>query len=386
MDVIYLDFQKAFDKVPHKRLIMKLNAMGIKGKTLHWIENWLSGRLQRVVINGVTSSWAPVISGVPQGSVLGPVLFVIYINDLEVGLKNKIFKFADDSKVLAKVGTKGDIDDLRMDLVKLSEWTEKWQMELNLEKCKVLHLGNKNGRRSYLLEGIQLADTKEERDLGIIIRDDLKFHTQVAEVAKKCNKLLGLIYRTFTCKRKDIIIKLYKSIIRPHMDYCSQAWRPHHVQDIELLERVQKRATRMIEECKGKTYQQRMDVCNLTTLETRRIRADLIEVYKILKGKEGVDKGGLFIMADNNNRKMVTRGHSMKLYQRQINTDIGKFSFSNRVVHEWNILTEEMIQVNSVDTFKGRLDYYLRHIKGFVEAPRPLPIWPQIGLGQTAAS
>ena len=106
----------------------------------------------------------------------------------------------------------------------------------------------------------------------------------------------------------------------------------------------------MIEECKGKTYQQRMDVCNLTTLETRRIRADLIEVYKILKGKEGVDKGGLFIMADNNNGKMVTRGHSMKLYQRQINTDIGKFSFSNRVVREWNLLNDELIQGDNVDT------------------------------------
>jgi len=115
--------------------------------------------------------------------------------------------------------------------------------------------------------------------------EDLKFHRQVCEVTKKCNQTLGLISRTFTCKKKDIIIRLYKSIVRPHLDYCIQAWRPHHTKDIEMLERVQRRATRIIEECRGRDYLQRLDICKLTTLETRRIRADMIEVYKIIKGK-----------------------------------------------------------------------------------------------------
>jgi len=148
------------------------------------------------------------------------------------------------------------------------------------------------------------------------------------------------------------------------MDYSIQAWRPHHIKDIIVLERVQKRATRMIEECKGMDYLHRLEICKLTTLETRRLRADLLEVFKILKGKEGIDKDLLFQMVDTSD-KMVTRGHSLKLYQKQIGTDVGKFSFSNRVVHEWNLLTEEMVQVNCVDVFKGRLDNYLKHIRGF---------------------
>ena len=134
-------------------------------------------------------------------------------------------------------------------------------------------------------------------------------------------------------KKKDIVIRLYKSIVRPHIDYCIQAWRPHHASDIVMLERIQKRATRMIEECKGMAYTQRLNMCILTTLETRRLRADLIEVYKIIKGKEGIDKDRLFIMAENMENK-GTRGHSKKLYRKRVNTDVGKYSFGNRVVSE----------------------------------------------------
>jgi len=295
---------------------------------------------------------------------LGPLLFIIFINDLDVGLAHKIFKFADDSKMMARVNSNKEINDLRMDLVKISDWTDRWQMDLNLDKCKVMHLGSHNARRIYKLNDVKVAEVKEEKDLGVIMTEDLKFHKQVSEVAKKCNQLLGLIYRTFISKRKDIIIRLYKSIVRPYMDYCIQAWRPHYIKDITVLERVQKRATRMIEECKGMDYLHRLEICKLTTLETRRLRADLLEVFKILKGKEGIDKDLLFQMIDTSD-KMVTRGHSLKLYQKQIGTDVGKFSFSNRVVHEWNLLTEEMVQVNCVDAFKGRLDNYLKHVRGF---------------------
>ena len=141
VDVIYLDFQKAFDKVPHVRLLAKLEAIGIKGRLFGWIKEWLTGRKQRVVINGMASDWEDVLSGIPQGSILGPLLFIIFINDLELGIKNNILKFADDTKLFGGSGTRENIEKLRMDLLELCKWSEKWQMKFNIDKCKVMHIG-----------------------------------------------------------------------------------------------------------------------------------------------------------------------------------------------------------------------------------------------------
>ena len=135
MAVIFLDFQKAFNKVPHGRLLLKLKAMGIGSLVANWIESWLSDRKQRVVIKGKCSGWSEVSSGVPQGSVLGPILFVIFINDVENGICGNILKFADDTKLFCKVGSDINCAKLRADLRKLYNWSEDWQMLLNLDKC-----------------------------------------------------------------------------------------------------------------------------------------------------------------------------------------------------------------------------------------------------------
>ena len=127
VDIIYLDFQKAFDKVPHQRLLLK------------WIEQWLTDRIQRVVVDGEVSNWKSVLSGVPQGSVLGPILFLIYINDLDDSITSNVLKFADDTKLFRKVNTDGDKQYLQNDLVRLVKWSEKWQMLFNFGKCKCLH-------------------------------------------------------------------------------------------------------------------------------------------------------------------------------------------------------------------------------------------------------
>src|SRR3989441_3177813 len=153
IDVIYLDFSKAFDKVPHKRLMLKLKAMGIGGRVSKWIESWLGNRRQRVVLNGECSEWEEVTSGVPQGSVLGPILFLLFINDLDEGIINRILKFADDTKVIGRVGTQDQIMELRQDIEKLIDWSMDWQMMFNVEKCKVMHLGNKNLKASYEMSG-----------------------------------------------------------------------------------------------------------------------------------------------------------------------------------------------------------------------------------------
>ena len=145
-DVIYLDFQKAFDKVPHERLLRKLHAVGLGDSVCAWIRDWLTSRKQRVVLNGQSSEWLPVTSGVPQGSVLGPILFLIYINDLETGLQSTISKFADDTKVGGRALTWRECEAIQNDLDKIIQWSEQWQMPFNLDKCKVMHFGTRNSK------------------------------------------------------------------------------------------------------------------------------------------------------------------------------------------------------------------------------------------------
>ena len=140
VDVIYLDFQKAFDKVPHQRLILKLKSHGMGNSIISWIEQWLADRRQRVVVDGEFSIWKSVLSGVPHGSVLGPILCLVYINDLEEGVTGKILKFADDTKLFRKTKEIGDKQNLQDDIDKLFKWSEQWQMLFNFGKCKSLHI------------------------------------------------------------------------------------------------------------------------------------------------------------------------------------------------------------------------------------------------------
>ena len=151
VDILYLDFRKAFDKVPHKRLMAKVRSLGIIDEVGDWIEDWLSDRKQRVVINGTSSGWRDVTSGVPQGSVLGPLLFIIYINDLDLGLVSKISKFADDTKMGINADSDAAVKQLQEDLRKVGEWSKKWQMPFNLDKCKIMHIGHKNKNEKYEL-------------------------------------------------------------------------------------------------------------------------------------------------------------------------------------------------------------------------------------------
>jgi ribonuclease P/MRP protein subunit RPP40 len=359
---MFLDFKKAFDKVPHIRLIRKMQALGINKSIIGWVREWLRGREQRVVLNGEYSEWIEVTSGVPQGSVLGPVLFIIYVNDLERDLVSALWKFADDAKLLARVNTVGDRNTAREDLTKLETWSKLWQMEFNTSKCKVMHLGKNNCKEVYKLDGVILDEVREERDLGIIISDNLKVGEQCAKAAKKGNQILGLISRTFVSRDKEVIVKLYKSLVRPHLEYCIQAWRPHLVKDIEILERVQRRATRMIGDCKGQSYEQRLVCLNLSTLEKRRFRADLIEVWRIVHGLEGISEEKFFVRALEGNPS--TRGHSFKFFKNRFNTDLGKYSFKNRIITEWNLLPKEAVITEGINSFKRYVDKYLGLTRG----------------------
>jgi hypothetical protein len=246
VDIVYLDFQKAFDKVPHERLMAKLQAHGIEGKLMSWIRDWLNNRIQRVTLDGMSSQWNSVISGVPQGSVLGPLLFILYINDLDIGIKSKISKFADDTKIAGRVGTIEEQEQIQMDLDRLTEWAEKWQMSFNVDKCAVMHVGKANMSADYSMSGSPLKKCTDMKDLGVTMTNNLKPSKHCLEAVKIANLWLGLIARNIEFKSKKVIIMLYNSFVRPHLEYAVQFWSPQLAKDIALLERVQRRVTKLI--------------------------------------------------------------------------------------------------------------------------------------------
>ena len=355
VDVIYLDFQKAFDKVPHKRLISKLLAHGISGNIQNWIEDWLSERKQRVVLNGVSSIWLSVKTGVPQGSVLGLVLFLIYFNDIDDGITCKISKFADDTKIASKVTTAFDKETLQSDLDRLACWASKWQMKFNVEKCKVLHIGSNNDHVQYSMNGQQLSTVSKEKDLGIIISNDLKPSQHCSEVFKTANKLVGFIGRAFDNKSEKSL-KLYNSLVRPHLEYCVQFWSPYYRKDIEKLERVQRRITKMIPRLRNIPYEERLKELNLFNLSKRRMRGDLIEMFKIFKGFDNVNAED-YVTVD---RSSTTRRHnSFKIIGKRFSSNEAKHFFFNRVVNVWNSLPSSVVDSITVAAFKNKLDKHL---------------------------
>ena len=275
--MVYLDYRKAFDTVPHKRLVEKLKLFGIAGATLKWIEDFLQGRTTRVIVRNNSSKWLEVLSGVPQGSVLGPLLFLIFINDLPDWISCSVKLFADDTKVWKIIDSVDDQKVLQKDLDNMMAWSRIWLLWFNPEKCKIMHIGHSLNTVYHLGETERqiLIVSKEEKDLGITVTNDLKSAVQCSKAAAKARSIAGLIRRNFRRLEKPEFLALYKAYIRPHMEFCVQAWSPHLRKDIETLERVQRSATKMVVGLKHLTYEERLKELGLTSLEKRRTRGDL---------------------------------------------------------------------------------------------------------------
>ena len=365
IDGIFFDFAKAFDKVPHERLLRKIERFGIGGKLLAWIREWLTDRWQRVGVGGCWSEWRRVWSGVPQGSVLGPVLFLMFIDDLDDGLMSRILKFADDTKIFGKVDCHEDRNRLQSDLDKLVEWADRWQMSFNVGKCKVMHLGRRNEEWNYVMSQQRLKAVGEERDLGVTLTDDLKVSGNCRQAYNKANRMLGLLARTVKFRKLEVMVRLYKSLVRPHLEYCAAAWSPHYCRDRELLERIQHRFSRLVPGMREVEYGVRLERLGLMTLEERRNRSDLVEVYKISRGLTAIPMESLFEL-DCSGR---TRGHSLKLRKQRARLDVRKFCFSQRVVDRWNGLDDHVVLAGSVDSFKTRLSKYCENKIGWLKDP-----------------
>ena len=362
MDVVYLDFSKAFDRVPHARLIAKFRAHSVDGKVLKWIQSWLSGRTQRTVLNGEFSEWGEVDSGVPQGSVLGPLAFIVFINDIDsyALLISILNKFADDTKLGQVVSTLGQVSALQTCLDELVTWSEIWGMDFNVSKCKVMHLGRNNQKASYTMNNIKLDTTVKERDIGVLIQPNLRPTFQCAESSRRANAVLGQISRSFHYRDRKTFLQLYKQYVRPHLEFSIPAWSPWTLADKEMLEKVQRRAVRMVSGLTGSTYEERLQELGLLSLEDRRRQYDLVQTFKIVRGFDNVSASTWFnLMGDNPTRVTRNTVDPLNIVRKNPRTEIRRNFFSHRVIDSWNNIPSELKNVSSVFTFKKRVSEML---------------------------
>ena len=358
VDCIYLDYQKAFDIVPHLRLISKLHSYGLNDQCTDWVASFLRNRKQKVTVNGVDSEWMGVLSGIPQGSVLGPLLFVIYINDLPDSLNSEAFLFADDTKIFKIIRSEEDQGTLQNDLEKVAIWSDTWLLKFNVPKTKHMHFG-RGVPINYELKNERIMTVDHEKDVGVTIESDLSFDKHISEKVNKANRMFAMIRRSFQFLDSDTFKLLYTALVRSHLDYASSVWAPYKLKHIEKIESVQRRATKQLPGFRDLPYSQRLKKLKLPTLSYRRLRGDLIEVYKMFEVYDKEVGQFLKLWADMAPRT-GNRGHPRKLYPQHANSQVRRNSFAIRVVKEWNGLPTNVVEAPSLDSFKNRLDKHYK--------------------------
>ena len=359
-DVIYLDFSKAFDKVDHRLLLQKLSRMGIHGKLLSWITAFLSNRKQCVLVKGTKSRPILVISGVPQGTVLGPLLFIVFINDITEVVKHSHIKiFADDSKLQGNIKSLEDKANLQEDLNAVVKWAKDNNMELNEKKFELLHHGyNEPLKEDYTLpSGKTITSSYTVKDLGIYINDKLSWSDHYYNMIKEAKKYAGWILRTFTSRSKKVILLLYGSFVRSRLEYSCPLWVPYTKKDIMNIEAVQRSITAKIFEVSHLNYWDRLKALKLYSLQRRRERYCIIHVWKMLNDLTPNDINLSF----RTNPRLGPVAELPKLISKRqhINT-LRDQSFSCLGPRLFNLLPRDLKNMSSLPHFKSNLDQFLK--------------------------
>ena len=367
VDMAILDFAKAFDKVPHNRLLKKLGHCNINKNVIGWIQSFLQNRTQRVAVDGCLSKEAPVLSGVPQGTVLGPALFLIFINDIGLGVTSKLRLFADDCLIFREIRSLADTVKLQEDLNRLVNWSKRWGMSFNVKKCNVMTITNKKKKilSSYGMEGSNLERVSEAAYLGITITSDLEWRKHVENITSSAERLLGFLWRTMHKCPRNLKSKAFTAIIRPKLDYAATVWDPHHTTQINKLERVQRRGARFVNNnrhCRAKGEQNASPTEMLSNLQwpplqVRRQQARLVMLKKIIDGEIAISKSLLPPINERNSSR-----HPATFQTTQPTVDTYKFAFIPRTTREWNKLPKPVTDAVDAPSFKSRLGEHLQII------------------------
>nr|CAD2154968.1 unnamed protein product [Meloidogyne enterolobii] len=350
IDIVYIDFAKAFDSVPINRILYKLKSIGIAGKIYTFIKNFLENRTFRVKIENTLSDSYPTLSGVPQGSVLGPLLFLIYINDLPKylpeGIHIKIY--ADDVKLYIEHNNDLRTEVLSEALSCIEQWSFLNGLDISLEKCVTLYIGKNNNKRTYKLLGKQISEVDSVRDLGITIDSSLSFSQHYEKIIKNAYFLTHQIFRVIKTKDINKLVFCYKTYVRPCLEYATEVWNPSKLETSHQIERVQKFFTRIaLKICSitPRNYEERLKLCKLKKLAERRCISDLCMTYKFITGHTHLRPDKFFIFAKRNLRRkylIQNKGYSFKT----------KNNFFIRVINIWNKLPREVIECANHKKFR----------------------------------
>ncbi|BHF69661.1 hypothetical protein SprV_0301270700 [Sparganum proliferum] len=354
---IYIDFKKAFHSVPHHRLLYKLSRTGVRGKLLMWIRSFSLGRCQAVHVSDQQSTEVAVRSGAPQGPVLGPTLFLVYVGDCANELDCDAAMFADDINIWSTIRNQVDEARLQTNLDHLEQWSKDWLLPFNVNKCNFLRVGgiSSPNRTVYRLTGKPLQEVNVKKDFGEWITTSLKPSLQCSKVAKSAMSILYLVKQAFSSFDEDCFVKVFQTFVRPHLEFATQAWRPWTAKDLGIREKVQRPATKLVSGQWSLSYETRLANLDLFPLSYRQLREDLMQAFRIVRNRGCcLASGDFFELATTTN----LRGHPLKLRVTGSQLDTRKFFFYNRVVAAWNALPEDVVMSGSVDTFKRMLNQH----------------------------
>lgn len=360
VDVVLFDYSKAFDVVRHQILLTKLHSIGIQGDILKWVEQFLTNRLMQVSVKDQKSRPRQVTSGVPQGSVLGPLLFLIYINHIASKLKSSFKIFADDLKIYASVDRREPMltqdeyeKQVQSDIDILYHTSESWGLHMNSDKCAVLRFSRglrDTPRAHYTINGRCLPTPPSHGDLGVIVDDTLKFHEHIDSLTQKVAGLCHSFLKAFVCRSPKLMLFLLTTHIRPVLEYGSCLWHTGFVGDSRKLERIQRRWTKRVEGLRDLPYSDRLRELGLYSIQGRLTRLDLVQYWKIFHGKSYISPHSMFAQPLTD-----TRGHPLKIMVTRANTDTRQRFFSQRCVNLWNSLPAEVVMAPDLQTFKRGL-------------------------------
>ena len=264
---------------------------------------------------------------------------------------------ADDTKLYRSVSQESDICVLQSDLDALVEWSARWQLPFNREKCKSLHLGRLNDGHEYHMGDTRLIQTAVEKDLGVHVDNCLKFREQAAAAISKASRILSVIRRSFAVIDETTLPLLFRSLVRPHLEYANTVWGPFNREDQRRVERVQRRATKLVASIRDRPYEERLRALNLPSLYHCRLRGDMISVYQVLRQAHDMDASKFFTTSSTGQ----TRGHQWKLQKPRAVSRVRRNAFSVRVINEWNALPPSVVAAPSTNTFKARIDRHWAH-------------------------